>query len=57
MELVERLLKAFYNIYQDPKYLNPRGIPGIVLAVKAGIVDSKNLRRESQQLLKIYFRI
>jgi len=52
VELVEQLLKAFYKIHQDPKYLNTWSIPGIVLAVKADVVNPKDLPDHRSSLFR-----
>jgi len=52
MELIEQLLRVFYNLYQDAKYLNTRGVPGIVLAVKTDVVDLKSLPDHRSSLFR-----
>jgi hypothetical protein len=42
-ELAEKMLKAFYEAHEDPGYPGVRahGLPGILIAVKAGFVSEK----------------
>lgn len=52
-DLVEKLLKAFYELWHDSKWprVKTAGVPGIYLAVKAGITSQEEL----QQVKKIRY--
>jgi len=55
-ELAEKLLKTFYELWHDKNwpYVKTRGVPGIFLAIKAGLVTKEELKTPSGNKIANY---